>query len=194
MKEIFNPTKVDPVPPVQRVEPTPGIAPSWALVVAALKSVGLPDAKTRATLDKLGEKFTAELSKMRGYSHDDARREFKRLVHAALDSNTVPENLPASDELIRRNSLFRQVCRSRASAVSREGCLLAADVLEKALAQLPKFTGELLAAESALHQGITLTGSPLKKLCDELPAFFKLHIANLRGNPTPMVNPSQLLK
>ena len=191
--KIGEPQK--PIPPLPEI--VGGTSATWAMVVAVLRFGKLPDEGTRKKLDKLGEKFRAELGALKGFSYDDARREFKTAVHAALDGKGDPNAVRTSESLIRRNSIVRQAVKQRASKVSREACLIAADVLKAGLKIFPEYERAILEQESALVPAeVTnqLGGSPLRALLKQMPKFIEAHIAKLRDNPMPMVDPSNLLK
>lgn len=164
------------------------------MLVEVLKFAGLPDKATLSKLDKLHDKWQSELDAMKGYSYDDALREYRANVRAALDGNFDAKTLPLKSDLIQRNSDVRKIARGRATVISKEACLIAADVYEAGLKKLPEYTARLMASERAIfNTGQSLGKSPLEYLCEQMPSFFEVHIKKLRENQYPLMNPKTIL-
>jgi len=170
--------------------------PLHAMMADLLRFAKLPDKGTGEKLAKMSLMFHSELATLTGYGQPDAVKERKALLAEAVAGKGDPKKLPTVDELIRRNSDVRRCIKGRASAVSREACLLAAEVFEQALAKCPEYVADLLGQERRIFPALALTGakSPLADTCEQLPKFVAHHIKKLRGNPVPSVDPANLLK
>lgn len=169
--------------------------PTHLMLIDILRFTKLLTADYTKAAAKDSAEFRAKLSQTTGFSQPDAVKERKRLVAEAVSGKGDPKKLPTVPELIQRNADIRRVVKHQASAISRKACLRAADVLEKALAMVPEYTADLLDQERRIFPALHLINgkSPLAGTCEQLPAFIKTHISKLRDNPTPMVDPKNLL-
>lgn len=196
-KELFNPAPAAPLlPPPTHIpqDNSPRPLPNHAMLVEVLRFAGLPNKDTISKLEKLHDKWKAELAAMKGFGYDDALREYRANIRDALDGKLDAKTLPTKSDLIQRNSDVRKIAKGRAAVISKEACLIAADVYEAALKRLPEYTAKLLESERAIFSGSSNLGkSPLQYLCDQMPDFFATHIAKLRDRDYAMSDPKTVI-
>ena len=194
MKTFLSPKPVPAEPPAKPLpEPQPTVPVTWALLVDLLDYSKLLTPEVKKTLKAGGAEFEKSFARLDAFSHTEAKREFRRMLEAAIAGDSDAKNVPTRESIADRNANIRRVIKTQTAEISAKYCAIAADVLEKSLDHLPAFVENLMKQEAAVSAIVPRLGpSPLRQLCDKLPDYIKFHVAQLRDTRGAMINPSQL--
>lgn len=196
--QILDAAIAAPVEKTAKTDPgavpeTPVLLPQNRHVSALLRFCSLPEKSTRTKLDELARKFRDELEVSARLEHPAFEHE--RQIALAVSGKIKPSEVITRTALREIFEQTHQIQDARAAKFSREAALIAADVLETALAKLPSFIAQLKTHESILHEtaGIAPATEVFTKFEKRLAAHVRKLAKTYRENTT-VSDPSELLK